>query len=345
MLDIFRNSAFTVTALTDAMREVKFVPGLITSMGLFNTSSVSTLSVAIEKDKTQNLILVPTTARGGPGTTFGKNKRNIRDLRLLHQQVDDGIMADEVQGVRAFGDEFAIEQLQAKIADRAAEASQFFALTEEFQRVKILTDGKLIDADGTTTLFDFYAEFGETKPAAVGWDLAAASPVGGILRKRCSDMIRAMSATLDGLPFSGINAICGDAFFDALIQHVEVRATYLNHAAASDLRTAAINNGSGGSFGSFAFGGITFMNYRGSYNSTAFVNTDQAHFFPSGVPNLFRTVYGPADYIETVNRPGQRLYAKQWEMPNGKGVNLEMQSNPLHYCTRPRVLMTANRTT
>ena len=65
---------------------------------------------------------------------------------------------------------------------------------------------------------------------------------------------------------------------------------------------------------------------------------------PSGVPGLFRTVYAPADYIETVNTPGQRLYGKQWEMQNGKGVNLEFQMNALHYCTRPRVLIPGKRT-
>jgi len=32
------------------------------------------------------------------------------------------------------------------------------------------------------------------------------------------------------------------------------------------------------------------------------------------VPGLFRTVYAPADYIETVNTQGQRLYGKQYEM-------------------------------
>lgn len=52
----------------------------------------------------------------------------------------------------------------------------------------------------------------------------------------------------------------------------------------------------------------------------------------------------PADYMETVNTPGQRLYAKQWKMDNDKGVNLEFQSNVLHYCTRPRVLIRAKRT-
>ncbi|MFM8745984.1 MAG: major capsid protein, partial [Aestuariivirga sp.] len=63
-----------------------------------------------------------------------------------------------------------------------------------------------------------------------------------------------------------------------------------------------------------------------------------------GVPGLFKTLYAPADYIETVNRPGQRLYAKQWQKPNDKGVNVEFQMNALHYCTRPRVLMPLRRT-
>ena len=48
--------------------------------------------------------------------------------------------------------------------------------------------------------------------------------------------------------------------------------------------------------------------------------------------------------IPTVNTPGQRLYGKQWEMMNGKGVNLEFQMNALHYCTRPRVLIPGKRT-
>ena len=97
-----------------------------------------------------------------------------------------------------------------------------------------------------------------------------------------------------------------------------------------------------GFHGSFDFGGITWANYKGG--GTIGIDTNKCHLFPTGVPGLFRTVYGPADYIETVNTPGQRLYAKQWEMMNGKGVNLEFQMNALHYCTRPRVLIPGKRT-
>ena len=74
------------------------------------------------------------------------------------------------------------------------------------------------------------------------------------------------------------------------------------------------------------------------------IDADKCHFIPEGVPGLFRTIYAPADYIETVNTMGQRMYAKQWTMPNGKGVNLEFQTNTLHLCSRPRLLMQARRT-
>ena len=61
-------------------------------------------------------------------------------------------------------------------------------------------------------------------------------------------------------------------------------------------------------------------NYRGQVGGTAFIDTNKCHIFPLGVPGLFRTYFAPADYIETVNTLGRRLYVKQYDMPNGKGV-------------------------
>lgn len=344
MLDIFRtNPAFTVTAMTEAMREVVYVPGMIGRLGLFTSTSISTLDVAIEKKSDKALVLVPSSPRGGPGQTQDKTRRSLRKLSLPHFQRDDAIMADEVQQVRAFGDEVAVEMLQGRIAERAVEHSNDFAVTEEYHRLKVITEGKLLDANGDT-IFDYATEFGETMPTEIDWELDAASPAAGVLRKRCATMVRAMAGTLDGLPFTRIVGLCGDAFFDDLLAHPEVRATYLSTPEARALREAYIGNGADGAFGVYEFGDILFINYRGGIGGTPFVGTDKCHFFPMGTPGLFRTHYGPADYIETVNRPGQRLYAKQWEMPNGKGVNLEYQMNAIHYCTRPRVLMKARRT-
>jgi hypothetical protein len=69
------------------------------------------------------------------------------------------------------------------------------------------------------------------------------------------------------------------------------------------------------------------------------VGTDAVHIFPVGVPGLYRTVYAPADYIETVNTLGLPRYARQWQSANGKRVEMESQMNALSYCTRPKVLM------
>lgn len=345
MLDIFKQDAFSVLNLTLAMREVSYVPSRIGAMGLFQAESIDTLDVAIEKADKDALILIQSSPRGGPGNTRDIARRSLRKLSVPHFQREDAVYADEVQQVRAFGSEVAVETLIGKIARKAAVHSQDFAVTEEYHRLNIIKGGALLDADGTT-IYDYATEFGEAMPAEVDFDLDNANPTGGALRKACTAVTRAMANTLDGLPFSGIRALCGDAFFDDLLAHPEVRETYKNWADAATLRNAyvPVNNGSNqtGVYASFEFGGILWENYRGG--GTVSVLTDKCHLFPEGVPDLFKTIYAPADYIETVNRPGQRLYAKQWEMPNGKGVNLEFQMNALHYCTRPRVLMRGRRT-
>lgn len=341
ILDIFRSDAFSVLRMTEAMREINYVPGRVGALGLFQTESVDVLDVAIEKADAEALVLIPSSPRGAPGDTRDFVKRSLRKLSIPHFQRNDAVYADEVMQVRAFGSETAVETLQSKIAMKAAVHSQDFALNEEYHRLEIIKSGRILDADGTV-IYDYFTEFGETQSAEVDFDLDNASPAPGVLRKRCVEMTRAMSGTLGGLPYQRIHAFCGDAFFDDLIAHPEVRDTYKGYEAAATLRTAYINNGANGAWGSFEFGGITFENYRGGGSIS--IDTNKAHFFPVGVPNFFKSIYAPADYIETVNRPGQRLYAKQWEMRNGKGVELEFQMNALHYCTRPRALMRARRT-
>ena len=80
IMNIFTQDAFSVMRLTDALRDISYVPSLIGQMGLFQTTSIDTLDIAIEKDKAQNRILVQASPRGGPGQTFGRNQRSMRML-------------------------------------------------------------------------------------------------------------------------------------------------------------------------------------------------------------------------------------------------------------------------
>jgi hypothetical protein len=339
MLDIFNSDAFSVVPLTEAIRKVKFAPGRINQLGLFQPYGVTTTTIAIE-EKQGSLVLVPPTARGGPGVTRDKDKRKMRSLTIPHFQIDDAIMAEEVQGIRAFGSETMTETVMMKVAERMADHVQAFEVTNEYSRIGALK-GVVVYANGEQ--LDLFSAFGVSQVSEVDFDLDNASPTPGALRRVCADVIRAMAAQLDGVPFTGLHAFCGDDFFDDLISHPEVRETYLNQQEAGELRTGYINAG-GLSWGSFNFGGITFENYRGSVDGQAFVHTDKCHIIPLGVPGLFRTVYAPADYVETVNTVGRQYYVKQWAMPNDKGRNMEIQTNPLHYCTRPNVLIQGRRT-
>ncbi|MER9355548.1 major capsid protein [Mesorhizobium sp. M0514] len=340
MLDIFKSDPFSVLSLTDAINTPKFVPGRIGEMGLFSPNSVATTAIGIEQ-KDGILSLIEPTPRGGPGVTIDKSKRVLRYLGIPHFEVDDAIMAEEVQGIRAFGSETEVETVMGKVDERMMILGQSFEATQEYSRIGAVK-GIITYADSSTV--NLFTEFGVTQEAEVDFDLDNASPAGGALRKKCASVIRLIATNLQGVPWTGrARAFCGDTFFDQLIAHPEVRATYDGWTEAKILREGYIET-NGKSYGAFEFGGIIFENYRGSVGATAYIDPLKAHIFPEGVPNLFRTAYAPADYIETVNTLGKRLYMKQFPMPNDKGIRIEVQMNAMEYCTRPKVLILAKNT-
>lgn len=339
MLDIFNSDAFSVTSLTDALQDLKYRPNRIGELGLFTPSSVATITIAIERIGDQ-LQLVSPSPRGAPGETRDMPKRNIRNLSIPHFQRDWAVYADEVQGVRAFGSETQLETVQGLVVGKLGAHLADFELTEEHARLGAVT-GIITYADGQET--NLFTEFGVSEETEVDFDLDAASPVDGILRKRCTQVIRTMKKRLGGVSFASIHAFVGDNFFDDLLQHKEVRETYKGWSEAQILRDSYVGPNRA-SNPMFQFGNILFENYGEIDGEGVGINTNKSRFFPLGVPNLFRTYYAPADYIETVNTMGRRLYARQREMPNGKGISGEIQMNALSICTRPGALMGARRT-
>lgn len=339
MLDIFKQDAFKVINLTTALNDLKFVPNRIGQMGLFQPSGITTTTVAIEK-KGNQLVLVPPTPRGGSGTTVAKDRRSMLEIRVPHFEINDAIMAEEVQGVRAFGEEQALETVQGKVADRGAMHSQSMEATSEYSRIGAVK-GVVTYADGST--LDLFSTFGVSQIAEIDFDLDNANPAEGALRKLCAGIVRTIGNELEGVPFTGVWAFCGDNFFDDLLAHKEVRETFKNWTQAEILRSGYVGPNKS-SWGMFEFGGIVFENYRGKVGSTDYIDTNKVHLFPIGTPDFFKTHWAPADYIETVNTVGRRLYGKIYEMPNGKGVHYDVQMNELNICTRPRALLKGKRT-
>lgn len=335
-LNVFTQDAFGVISLTDAVNKIPFVPGRAGQVIDWQERGVTTLSIMIEEVDGVLTMLNP-TARGGPGQTRAKPKRVARSLTIPHYQHDDGINADEVQGVRAFGSETEVQTVQALVNQRQAEAiTLVLDPTLEYQRVGALK-GIILNADGST-LYNLFTEFGVSQEAEVDFDLDNVNPASGAVRTKCTAVVRLITNNLlGGMMFQRIHAVCGDTFWDQLIAHAEIRATYLNQQEAAQLRN-------GVAYETLNYGGITFENYRGKVGAIDFVDTLKAHFFPVGAPGLFKHYNAPADLIETVNTVGLPRYARMYPDQNGKLVHLEVQANPILLCTQPKVLIKGKNT-
>lgn len=335
VLDVFKQDAFGVIALTDAVNKVPFVPGRAGQVIPWDEQGVSTTVIMIEEVDGTLQIINP-SPRGGPGATSAKQKRTARNLTIPHYEHNDAIMADEVQGVRAFGQESQVQTVQGLVNTRLAQHVQWkLDPTLEYQRVGAVK-GTIVNGDGST-LYNLFTEFGVTQETELNFEVDVDGSATGYIRKKCAEAIRLIATNLGGVPFTGVYAFCGDQFFDELVNNPEVVRTYLNQQEAAQLRGNLV-------YQTLDFGGIRFENYRGAIGATPIIATDKCHIFPVGVAGLWRTIYAPADYIETVNTIGLPRYSRQYDMPNGKGVNLDSQMNALSYCTRPKALLQGRRT-
>lgn len=330
MLDIFKTDAFSLRRMTDALNKRPFVPGRLGAMGLFRASGIDTIAAQIE-EKNGVLYLVPAKPRGGPATQNLREGRKMIPINTVHLPVEDRIMADEVQGVRAFGSETQFETINGKVEERLQTIRQSFEATHEFHRVGAIK-GEILDADGATALYNLFTIFNITQRTVVHFNFADVSVAAdGVIRKLCNGIIRDMEDDLGATPYDHVHALVGADFMDALTNNVETHDAWQRWRDGEALRGSWARR-------TFPYSNIMFEEYRGKVGDVDYISADEARFFPVGAPDLFRTLFAPANFIETVNTPGLPVYAKNVVDPAGRWVDLLCQSNPVFYCTRPRVL-------
>ena len=325
MLDVFKGNTFNTMALTTSINKLPFAPSRIGQMGLFTPQPVAKTVVLVE-EYNGVLTLVPTSARGGPATLGSAGKRTCRNFAIPHLAVEDVILADDLQDIRAFGSEDTVAGMAQVVNQRLLEHRQRMEVTQEYHKIGAL-HGIILDADGATTIYNLFTEFGVSEDT-VDFDFATAtSPI----REKCLQVKRYIETALGGLVYDHIHAFCGYDFFEDLISHATVAAAYNEYMGAIMRR----NDPRSG----FEYGGIIFEEYPGSVGGVSFIDHEACRFFPVGTPNLFKVHYAPADFVEAVNTLGLPVYAKQEPMEFGRGIKLHVQSNPLALCHIPKVLV------
>jgi len=329
-MDIFNNSAFSMTSLSGVVNKLDYQPQLLGELGIFEPMPVRTRTVFVDR-RDGVLTLIPTSPTGSAPSELAGDDRDAVPLKTTRLAKGFTLYAEEIQGIRAFGSETELEQVQGEFLRRLARVRADTELTHEYHRLGAL-QGKLLDADGTSVIYDYFAQFGVTEAAAVNFALTTATTD---VRGQCAAVVRAMARSSKGAftPATQVHALVGDTFYDLLINHDQVRKTFEGWAAAADLRQGA-------AFNAFTYGGITFHNYRGTDDgSSVAIAATEAKFFPVGASGVFKKAMAPAEFGPYVNTLGMDTY----------GINIpdrdrqawtrgEIYSYPLYLVQRPEVL-------
>ena len=336
-MDIFNNSAFSMTSLSGMVEKMDYVPQMLGSLNLFDPEPVRTRNVFVDRIE-GGLTLIPTSADGSPPENLKREDRDVVSMRTTRLAKDFTLYAYELDGIRATGTESELMGGQREYGRRLGRIRNDMEVTHEHHRLGAL-QGVLLDADGSTVIYDYSAEFNEAIPAAVSFELDVDTTD---VHKLCKDLARGMARAGKGsLAGAQIHALAGDDFYDALVSHPNVEKFYLNYQAANALREAQ-----GQVFESFRVGGITFHNYRGTDdNSTVAVPAAEAKFFPVGARDVFKVAYAPLEAIGYVNTLGQSTNAMNIPASDrNMWTKGEIYSYPLYVCQQPRLLRRATLT-
>lgn len=343
-MDVFRQNAFSLIAMTQAVNREKFVPDLLETLGIFTPEPIREEKFWVEK-KQNRVALIQTTKRGSPKSQTEKDRAVVRDFRTTRLRKGDTLTASEIANIRAFGTESEVIAVAQEVASRTRKIQDDMRLTWENMRLGAIT-GVVLDADGTP-IYDWYDEFDVTAPAEIAWDFGSATAADGLIKKKANVLKRSMIRSAGGA--FGANArvvsICGDNFFDDLTTNKETRATYLNQPEASQLRMQYAS-----AYGSFYYGGIEWINYRSTDDQPGdtdgpFVGipTDECRIFPVGARNVFSHIMSPGESFDLVNTLGQQWYAKTKLDKDNEFVEVDVASYPMFVCKQPEVLRRGRR--
>ncbi|MGF6978955.1 hypothetical protein QFZ94_007470 [Paraburkholderia sp. JPY465] len=337
ILDVFHQDPFTAIALTDAVQRNPFQPVGLGALNVFEPNPIRTKALAVEQ-RQGKLVLIPFSERGAEGTQRTTEKRQMRYFdvpRLMH---DDTVYAEEVEGIREFGTESVLMQVETEVARRLSGPTGLLAsveYTKEYLRLAALQGLVLNPKDGSV-YYNWFTQFGIAQPAVIPFNLAAGTA--NTLRPICNGLVRSMARKAQGAftATTRVYGLCGDAFYDAFVNHPDVIRTFVNWSDARALR----DNSQGAAFEAFDFAGITWFNYRGSDdNTTIKVPDNNVQFFPVGAPGVFREAMAPGETVDWVNTPGRPVYVLPiFDLLRRMWWKMETYAYPLFICTRPEVL-------
>lgn len=334
--DIFTQNAWGVIEVQEEIVEkVDFKPQLLGTLNLFSPIYSRSRTIGIV-DRNGTMTLIPTSSNGAAPEELIPKGAKLRTMEAVRLAKGSTIYAIELAGVTALPFDEQTVEVADEVNDRTGQIKDDLELTWEHMRFGAV-QGKVLDADGTTVLVDWYSFWGIAEPTEIDFELD--DPATDV-RKKCRDVKRLMQAAAKGVwtPSTKVGALVGDTFFDLIINHDQIKETKVGTERAPTLENIE-------GYSSIEIEGIVFINYRGTDDgSTIAIGSEKARFFPIGARGAFQVGWAPAsEFKPYLNKRGQEYYGLLLSDTSGREEwdRVEIYSYPLFICTRPEMLLRA----
>ena len=335
ILDIFSNNPFRAIEMTAAINQVEEVPTLLGGMGLFREVPLRVKDFAVELSN-KSLNILPTRPWGGTPTYGTMEKRRMRTFSCVHIPHNDYVSAFDVMGVY---NSFAMQggdglmSVAQLVADKLTTMRAKHDLTKEYLRWGALT-GVVLDADGSE-LLDIYEAFGLTPVARDFVFSSNSTDINAVI----IELKRYFEVNRNGLQIGGLQVMCGVDWFAALMAHPWTKEFLTQTREAQNQGQLGVDYRNGIRIAGLQFSEVSAETQDADGNSKKFIADNKAIAFPTSTQGMFETYLAPAAFIETINTPGQPLYAKQKVDDWQTGVEIATESNPMPFNRRPDLVV------
>lgn len=323
----FLNGDFSYGTLTNGVNSAPVAVGPVSKSELFELNPIASTELGLELIDDQ-ISLIQTSLRGGIGDMHPHTNRSMVKLTTSHIRTTATMLADSWLNRSGFAQGGTPANVLQERDRVLREMRARIDATMDYQKTRAL-NGQILDADGSV-IVDLFAQFGQSQQV-VECELATASTrmVSKIVAaRRLSEAALGMAYASDWVIFASAQ------FMDAVREHPSFELATAGWSAA----TALTDDHRAGSLVVAGCRMIEVSNIAGK----TFIEAGSAFLAPVGVPGLCVTSFGPADYIEAIGELGLPIYSKAEELPMGRGLVIESQSNPISVISRPRAIIKLN---
>ncbi len=333
---------FSTLELTMGINKRQNEYGLLNGMKLFREEGIPDRHVKIET-RDQALSIIPTSPVGtpAPADDTPDDRGVIPPIPTFRHARTHTLLAESMQGVRAFGTEDQPEVVDVKMMEKLDQIQREHRQTKEFNRWGALK-GIVYNADGTRQLYNVYELMGETQHEieAQYWDPDSVDAI----QDANDELLDYMEDNALGEIVTGVIKFCSPGYLQAMTKNRDFREAF--RAYQND--TSSINPNRQSARRPFEFKDVIYLRHRGKCSFRKKDGTTVTHTFipdgeaiavPLGTTECFRTFFGPAEFLETVNTIGQEIYVSPKVMDHNMGIELSSFSHQLNLVTKPRLVV------